>query len=144
MTDKEVWDFFKAGRGKKKRLQELQKQLDQLEHSESYIKAIDYEKPSVSGGSMSDLSDTVLRGEEAKAKVKKSIAEMQAEIYEWQYRFYQMIRICTNGLHASILQRRFLDERSMKDIQEEYHYSRRRVTGICREAIREIATKFDE
>lgn len=144
MTDQDVWAFFKSGKGKKKRLEELCLQLEQLEESESYIKAIDYEKPSVSGGTISDLSDTVMRGEAVKARVKKEIAEMQVEIYDWQGKAYAMIRFCKNDLQAGVIAAKFIREKPWKEVQQEYCYSRRRLYDICREAMSQIASKYKE
>lgn len=144
MTNQEVWDFFKDGRGKKKRLKELKKQLQQLESSETYLKAIDYEKPTVSGGTLSDLSATIIREEEAKANFKKEIAETQADIYEWQRKAYAMLRFCKSDLQAGVIAARFIHEQSWEEVQSEYCYSRRRLYDICREAMAQIASEYKE
>lgn len=141
MTDQEVWDFFKAGKGRKKKLEELQIRLQHLENEEGALKAIDYEKPSVSGGSISDLSDTVMRSEEARAKVKKAIAEMQVKIFDWQEKALAMIRLCENDMQAGILIAKFINEKSWREIQREYHYSESQPYVICRQAIAAIASK---
>ena len=141
MTDREVWDFFKAGKGRKKKLEELQIRLQHLESEEGALRAIDYEKPSVSGGSISDLSDAVIRGEEARARVRKAIAEMQVKIFDWQEQALLMVRLCENDIQAGILIAKFINEKSWREIQREYHYSESQPYVICRQAIAAIASK---
>ena len=142
MTEKEVWDFLKEGKGKKKLLRELIVQLQQLEADENCIKAIDYEKPSVSGGTTSDLSDAVIRSEAARERVKRSIVEMQAEIDAWKEQAISMIRVCRNDMQRGILTAKFLNGKSWRKIQEEYHYSESQPYAICRIAITEIARNY--
>ncbi len=142
MTDQEVRKYLEAGGNKRQLLRELQKQLFVLEHSESCIKAIDYEKPSVSGGSMSDLSDTVIRGEEATKKLKERITETIAGICTWKEKAFSMIQCCEDDASISILVARFINGKSWKEIQEEYHYAESRPYVICRMAIAEIARKY--
>lgn len=142
MTDQEVWEFFKAGKGKKKKLEELRLRLRYLENEDGGLKAIDYEKPSISGGTISDLSEAVIRSEESRARVKKAIAEMQVKIFDWQEQALSMIHACENDMQAGILIAKFINEKSWREIQKEYHYSESQPYVICRRAIEVIACKY--
>ena len=141
MTNQEVWDFLKAGKGKKRKLEELDLQLEQLGKDEIYIRAIDYEKPAVSGGTTSDLSDVVARKEEAMKKLKKSIIEVKEEILRWKNEVLTMTQLCENDVQAGVLIAKFINGKSWKEIQREYHYSESQPYVICRQAIAAIASK---
>lgn len=142
MTNQEVWNFLKAGKGKKRKLEELDLQLKQLEEGENYIKAIDYEKPTVSGGTTSDLSSIVAQQEEAAKRLKKSIIETTKEILWWKNEVLAMTRFCNNDVQAGILIAKFVNEKSWKEIQKEYRYSESQPYVICRQAVAEIANKY--
>ena len=58
MTEQDVWNFLKEGEGKRRRLKALEAKKDKIEKDAYSIKAIDYEKPRVSGGMLSAHSET--------------------------------------------------------------------------------------
>lgn len=92
MTEQDVWNFLKEGEGKRRRLKALEAKKDKIEKDAYSIKAIDYEKPRVSGGMLSDVSDKLIQKEEEKSRIKAEIAEQEAGIYAWETKALHMSR----------------------------------------------------
>lgn len=144
MTEQDVWNFLKEGEGKRRRLKALEAKKDKIEKDAYSIKAIDYEKPRVSGGMLSDVSDKLIQKEEEKSRIKAEIAEQEAGIYAWETKALRMSRYCDNDTQAALFVERFVNGKSQAEIQKEYHYAERQPYNIYNQAVVAIARNCEE
>lgn len=141
MTEKEIKDFLNQGRIKKLMKEELKKELNAIESDAQCLRAINYQNPKVSGGTISDISDVIIQKERAMNNLEKKINRLEKEIYEWKEQALDMILLCDDELRQMILFERFIRCYTWGEIRMRHSYGKSNPYKICRKGIMEILNK---
>ncbi len=142
MTKKEVRNFFKALKGKRARRRSLISERERATEELCQIRAVDYEKPRVSGGNGVDISK-ILEAAEAENQARTvELARLILEIEKETTKAYNMISSCDTDQQKSVLVDHWMREMPWKMVAEVHHYSRDTILKTAAAAVAAIARNY--
>lgn len=141
MTEDEVLGIFEEIRQIKIDKARLAVELEDIEKEMAAIKAVDYERPRVSGSSHSDLSDTVQRILDKQAKMVEILITMTNRLTQLLTEAYSLLDLCTNAEQRAVLSYRYIHLMDTAQIRQKMHYGRTWIYLLERQAIQAIAKK---
>ena len=144
MTEQEVRQFFLKLKGKRALRRSLVSEQERATQDLCQIRAVDYEKPRVSGGSSSDISKRLIAAEEKNRIRAKRLAVLMQEIEEESTKAYDMISLCDTDLQKSLLIDRWMQDTPWDEMERKHHYTRKQLWRIMLMAVSSIALRYKE
>lgn len=139
MTEIEVKNFFEKIRRQKGYRDSLEQERETVRADISTIKAVDYEKARVTGGSQTDIGKLLERAQERCNRLDKEIVKAIEELNESREQAHKLLLLCENALQKGILLDRYLRCLAWNVISEKYNYSENQLYRIRNDACRAIA-----
>lgn len=139
MTEIEVKNFFERIRKQQGYKESLEQERKVVWADISTVKAIDYEKARVTGGSQSDIGRMLERAHERCNQVDKEIIKAIEELNRLRGQAHELLLLCENELQKGVLTDRYLRYMPWEAISEKYHYSENQLFRIRNDACKTIA-----
>ena len=144
MTEQEVRQFFLKLKGKRALRRSLVSEQERAAQDLCQIRAVDYEKPRVSGGSGVDISKMLVAAETKNQTRAQRLAVLMREIEEESTKAYDMISLCDTDLQKSLLIDRWMQDTPWDEMERKHHYTRKQLWRIMLMAVSSIALKYRE
>lgn len=144
MTEQEVRQFFLRLKGKRALRRSLISEQAKATEDLCQIRAVDYEKPRVSGTSDMDISKMLVAAEDRNRIRAQRLAALMQEIEEESEKAYNMISLCDNDLQKSILIDRWMQDTPWDEMEKRHHYSRKQLWRIMLCGVAAIAKGYKE
>ncbi len=144
MTEQEVRQFFLKLKGKRALRRSLISEQERATQDLCQIRAVDYEKPRVSGTSNADISKMLVAAEEKNQTRAQRLAVLMQEIEEESTKAYDMISLCDNDLQKSVLIDRWMQDTPWDEMEKRHHYSRKQLWRIMLCGVAAIAKGYKE
>ena len=144
MTEQEVRQFFLKLKGKRALRRSLVSEQERAMQDLCQIRAVDYEKPRVSGGSGVDISKMLVAAETKNQTRAQRLAVLMREIEEESTKAYDMISLCDTDLQKSLLIDRWMQDTPWDEMERKHHYTRKQLWRIMLMAVSSIALKYRE
>ncbi len=142
MTEQEVKQFFRRLKGKRALRQSLLSEKEKATEDLCQIRAVDYEKPRVSGTSDMDISKVLISAEAKNQTRAERLAILMQEIEEESAKAYDMISCCDTALQMSLLIDRWMQDMPWDEMERKHHYTRKQLWRIMLQAVAAIAKKY--
>lgn len=139
MTEIDVKNFFERIRKQRGYKESLEQERKEVWSDIGTVKAIDYEKARVTGGSQSDIGRMLERAHERCDQVDKEIVKAIEELNRLRGHAHELLLLCDNELQRGILIDRYLRYMQWNVISEKYHYSENQLFRIRNDACKSIA-----
>lgn len=139
MTEQEVRQFFLRLKWKRALRRSLIAEQERVTADMCQIRAVDYEKPHVSGGNGTDIGKMLEAAEVKNQTRAKRIARLTLEIEEASGVALDMISSCDTDIQKSVLMDRHLQGMSWELMEKVHHYSRQHLWRFEQEGISAIA-----
>lgn len=123
MTEQEVKDKLMHVRRARLFFRQLKREADALVEESSGLKGVSYDGVKVSGGHTSDLSDAVIAIEARRRKLDETITTQYAYLLQCEIEAKELIRLVQDEGQAAVLQARYINAMSWKEICEDMHWS---------------------
>ncbi len=144
MTEQEVRQFFLKLKGKRALRRSLISEQERATQDLCQIRAVDYEKPRVSGGSDVDISKMLVAAETKNQTRAQRLAVLMQEIEEESTKAYDMISLCDTDLQKSVLIDRWMQDTPWDEMERRHHYSRKQLWRIILCGVAAIAKGYKE
>lgn len=139
MTENDVKNFFERIRKQQGYKDSLEQERKAVWNDISTIKAIDYEKARVTGGTQSDIGKMLERADERCDRVDKEVVRAIEELNKLRERAHELLLLCENELQKGVLIDRYLRCLRWDAIGTKYHYSENQLYRIRNDACKSIA-----
>lgn len=144
MTEQEVKQFFRKLKGKRALRRSLISEQAKATEDLCQIRAVDYEKPRVSGTSDMDISKMLVAAEGQNRIRTRRLTVLMQEIEEESAKAYDMISLCDTDLQKSLLIDRWMQDMSWDEMERKHHYSRKQLWRIMLCGVAAIARGYKE
>ena len=142
MTEQEVRQFFRGLKANRQLRRDLISEQERATEDLCQIRAVDYEKPRVSGGSDTDISKMLAAAEEQNRERRRRLAALTLTIEEEAVKAYDMISCCDNAMQKSVMIGRWMREMRWETMENIHHYGRWMLWKYEAAAIAAIARNY--
>lgn len=142
MTEQEVRQFFKKLKSHRQHRRDLIAEKERATEDLCQIRAVDYEKPRVSGGSDMDISKILAAAEEKNQVRTRQLAELMLTIEEESAKAYDMISCCDTDMQKSVMMERWMQEMRWDTMESIHHYTRGMLWRYEADAFAAIARNY--
>lgn len=139
MTEQEVKDKLMHVRRARLLYRQLKRESDVLVEESAGLKGVSYDGIKVSGGQTSDLSDAVIAIEVRRKKLDETITTQYAYLLQCQIEAKELIKLVQDEGQAAVLQARYINAMSWKEICADMHWSRQWAATMHDRGISQIA-----
>ena len=144
MTEQEIQSLFQKVTDL--RAEVLAKRADLAEQKETRmaLKAIDYERPKVTGGSHTDIAQALDRMYDALEEVIQELAAFEVRYQELLAQVRALIKLCPDPTQRAVLEYRYLVGLTPGQIAAIMHFSGVWVWELERRGIQEILKRVND
>lgn len=139
MTEEEIRDFFEKLRSQRQELYVLAQEREHMANDIAALKAVQYDKPKITGTVNSDLSQILERILERCDKLDKRLLECIDVLTSMRKKAYELLALCRDTKAKTILYDRYLAGMSWRKIEKERGFTRQWLTRMRDRAIRMIS-----
>ena len=144
MTEQEVKQFFVGLKANRQLRRDLISEQERATEDLCQIRAVDYEKPRVSGGSDTDISKMLAAAEEQNQARAHRLAALMLTIEEETVKAYDMISCCGNAMQKSVMIGRWMRGMRWEALEKIHHYTRWTLWAYETGAFKAIAENYKE
>lgn len=138
MTAREVEQKLKRVHWLKKEIRAKERQLIEIETAATHITAVLSQTKSQPTEVMSKPESYAVRSYDLKTKIKEDTDDLMRQTRE----AYRMISVLEDPAQRTILTDHHLNDVKLQDLERKYHYSRKQIYNIRREAYINIAHHY--
>lgn len=141
MTEKEIRELFQKVEDLRAEVLAKRADLEEQKENKMAIKAVNYERPRVSGGSHSDLAQSLERIQADLDDVIRELAEFEVKYQELLARVRKLIELCPDSTQRAVLESRYLTGLTPGQVAKAMHFSNVWIWELERRGIRAIAQR---
>lgn len=139
MTEQEIQKLFEDIRQMKIQKANLTAAIEDLEEEMTAIRAINYERPRVTGTANSDIAMTIERIWEKQEKLMKDFVKTLEYLTKAVTTAYKLMNLCENAEQRAVLRYKYMELLDSTQIQNKMHYGRTWIYLLEQRAIQAIA-----
>lgn len=141
MTEKEIRELFQKVEDLRAEVLAKRADLEEQKENKMAIKAVNYERPRVSGGSHSDLAQSLERIQADLDDVIRELQEFEVRYQELLARVRALIELCPDSTQRAVLEHRYLAGLTPGQVAKAMHFSNVWIWELERRGIQAIAQR---